>query len=266
MTTAATRTVALLGHPVAHSRSPQIHTAAFAAAGVDAVYVTADVAPADLPAAVAGLRALGLLGANVTVPHKQAVVDLVDALSSIAELAGAVNTLWWDGGALAGDNTDVTGLLAVLGGQVGVGSDHEVLIAGAGGVARAAAVALGRLGARVTVDARRPDAAAEVTELARRAGAQPGRGRPQVVMNATPLGMHGETLPDEWRVREADQVAIDLVYAEQATPFVRDARAVGARAVDGLELLVAQAAGSFSRWTGRPAPVAAMRAAVGLSR
>lgn len=280
MTTAATRTVVLLGHPVAHSRSPQIHTAAFAAAGIDAVYVTADVPPARLPEAVAAVRALGWLGANVTVPHKQAAAGLVDALTPEAELVGAVNTIFWSddrGGArLMGDNTDASGLVRVLEEDVRLRPGDTVEIFGAGGVARAAAVAAGRVGARVRVSARRPEAAASVAALAASAGAQvrppvdedvgvqPGTVRPRVVVNATPLGMHGEALPDDYMRLEPDQVALDLVYADEPTPFVRAARSRSARAFDGLGLLVAQAAGAFERWTGRAAPYEEMaRAARG---
>jgi shikimate dehydrogenase len=263
VTTARTRTVVLLGHPVDHSRSPQIHTAAFAATDVDAVYVTADVPPDQLPAAVAGIRALGLLGANVTIPHKQALPVLVDRLTAEAELVGAVNTLFWDDGALVGDNTDATGLVGVLRDDVGLAAGDVVEIFGAGGVARAAAVAAGRLGARMKVTARRPDAAAEVAALAARAGAQAAGGEPaRVIVNATPLGMHGEPLPDVYLELDPGQTALDLVYGADTTPFVAAARARGVPAFDGLGLLVAQAAGSFTRWTQRAAPVAAMRAAV----
>lgn len=272
MTTARTRTVVLLGHPVTHSRSPQIHTAAFTAAGIDAVYVTADVASEHLGSAVAGIRSLGFLGANVTVPHKQAVAELLDALTPEADFAGAVNTIFWSDDTLTGDNTDISGLIRVLRDDIGVSADTRVEIFGAGGVARAAAVACGRLGLRVVVTARRAEAAAVVASLAARAGAQVGQmsksqpsggARADVVVNATPLGMHGEPLPDAYMRLEADQVALDLVYADQDTPFVDAARKHGARAWDGLGLLVAQAADAFERWTQVPAPVEAMAASVG---
>ena len=271
MTTAATRTVVLLGHPVAHSRSPQIHTAAFAATGLDVVYVTADVRPERLDAAVAGLRALGFLGANVTVPHKRAVAELVGALTPEADLVGAVNTLYWSDGVLTGDNTDTTGLARVLRDDVGVRAGDPVEVFGAGGAARAAAVACGRLGLRVTVTARRAAAAADVAALAARAGGltadefgpvKSDSREPRVVVNATPLGMHGEALPGAFMDLHPDQVALDLVYGDTITPFVRAARSNGARAFDGLGLLVAQAADSFERWTGQPAPVEVMAAAV----
>lgn len=277
MTTARTRTVVLLGHPVAHSLSPRLHTAAFAAAGVDAVYVTADVAPDAVADAVAGVAALGLLGANVTIPHKQQVARILDRwsregrarLSDGARLAGAVNTLYRVDGQVAGDNTDITGLGRILTGDIGVQAGETLEIFGAGGVARATAVAAGRLGLRVLVTARRPPAAADVAALAVEAGGAVPDGTarvdapvPRVVVNCTPLGMHGEALPDRYLHLRAGQVALDLVYAPTDTPFVAAARRRGAVAVDGRRLLLAQAADSFRHWTGRPAPVAAMEAAL----
>lgn len=256
MTTARTRLACLLGHPVAHSASPQIHTAAFAAAGVDAVYVAFDVSPGDLPAAVAGLRRLGVLGANVTVPHKRAVLALADARTPEANAVGAANTLLFDGDAVTADNTDARGLRTALERDVGLRSGDAAVIFGAGGAARAAAVALGRLGARVRVEARRADAAQDVTAVARAAGAATGEaGVPRLVVNATPLGLRGEALPDRFMGLSADQVALDLVYRHESTPFLRAARRAGAAAHDGLGMLVAQAAWSFERWTGLPAPV-----------
>jgi shikimate dehydrogenase len=259
--TAATRLVCLLGHPVGHSVSPQIHNAAFAAAGIDAAYLACDVAESQLAAAVAGLRGLGALGANITVPHKRAVLDLVDELTDEARAVGAANTLWFRDGRLVGDNTDASGLGDVLD-DVGIEAGDPVVLFGAGGAARAAAVALGRRQANLEVVARRQLAAAEVAALATAAGATPTTaGRPRLVINATPLGLHGEPLPQRFMDLAAGQVALDLVYGATATPFVAAARAAGAQALDGRGMLVAQAARSFQRWTGRMPPRAVMTAA-----
>jgi shikimate dehydrogenase len=261
--TAGTRLACLLGHPVAHSVSPQIHNAAFAAAGVDAVYVAFDVPPPALPGAVRALGELGALGANVTVPHKRAAWELADERSREAEVVGAANTLSWRDGRLVADNTDAPGLQAVLA-RIGLQRGEDAVIVGAGGAARAVAVALGRLGARVTVEARRPQAAAEVEALARVCGAAagpPASAVPRLVVNATPLGLHGERLPDRHMSLGRGQVAFDLLYGRAATPFLASARAGGAVAVDGLGLLVAQAALSFERWTGLAAPLEAMHLA-----
>ncbi len=263
MTTAATRLVGLLGHPVGHSASPAIHTAAFAAAGLDAAYLAFDVAPDRLPAALEGLAALGALGANATVPHKRAVWEAAARRSPEAELVGAANTLWWSDGELAVDNTDASGLERVLLDDVGLPRGAPVVLFGAGGAARAAAVALGRLGAEVEVTARRAGPAAEVADLLSRAGGRPAErlAAPTLVVNATPLGLAGEALPDRFMDLAPGQTALDLVYGPADTPFLAAARTAGAAAHDGLGMLVEQAALAFERWTGFDAPREAMAAA-----
>lgn len=260
--TAATRLVALLGSPVAHSLSPQIHASAFAECGVDAVYLAFDVGPEDVPAAVAGLGALGALGANVTVPHKRAVLDLADEVTAEAAAIRAANTLSWQDGRMIADNTDAPGLQQVLQHDVDLAPGDGVVLFGAGGAALACGVALGRCGARVEIVARRPEAALAVEERLVAAGGTAGSVlEPRLVLNATPLGLHGEALPARFMRLNRDQVALDLVYGPEPTPFLNAATAAGARALDGLGLLVAQAALSFERWTGREAPVKTMSAA-----
>jgi shikimate dehydrogenase len=260
---ATTRLLCVLGHPVAHSISPQIHNAALAAAGIDAAYLAFDVQTERLAAAVAGLRALGFLGANVTVPHKRAVWDVVDGHSREAEAVGAANTLFWDGDRLVADNTDAAGLQTVLERDIGLRAGDPVVVFGTGGAARAAAVALGRLAAQVEVVGRRPDAVLDVASLARRQGAAVAEHleRPRLVVNATPLGLRGEVLPDRFMRLDPGQIALDLVYGRVPTPFLVAARERGAQAVDGLGMLVAQAVLSFERWTGQPAPLEAMQGA-----
>lgn len=262
VTTAATALVCLLGDPVAHSRSPRLHTAAFAACGIDAVYVACAVR--DVAAAVDGLGVLGALGANVTVPHKRAVWAHVLRRTDEAQVVGAANTLFRDGGHWIADNTDAAGVQRVLADDVGLEPDEGVVLFGAGGAARAVAVALGRLSARVRVEARRAGAAADVQRLAGVAGAAdlPAGQAPRLVINATPLGLRGERLPERFHELQDGQVALDLVYGGSATPFVTDARARGLAAWDGLGMLVYQAGAAFERWTGRSAPLDAMRDAV----
>ncbi|HSJ46247.1 MAG TPA: shikimate dehydrogenase [Euzebyales bacterium] len=259
MTTAATALVCLLGDPVAHSKSPQLHTAAFAACGIDAVYVACAVR--DARAAVDGLDVLGALGANITVPHKRAVWEHVRRRTSEAERIGAANTLFRDEGRWFADNTDAAGVHRVLVDDVELEPGAGVVLFGAGGAARAVAVALGRLGARVRVEARRAAPAADVQRVASDAGAGelPARATPQLIVNATPLGMHGERLPQRYHELHDGQAALDLVYGPSQTQFVADARARGLPAWDGLGMLVAQAGAAFERWTGRPAPLSAMR-------
>lgn len=262
MTTAATRLLALLGHPVGHSASPQIHTAAIRALGLDAAYLAFDVVPDGLADAVRGLGALGALGANVTVPHKRAVLDLVDEASPEARAVGAVNTLVYSDGGVVGDNTDARGLEQVFARDAGLRPGDGVVLLGAGGAAMAAAVALGRAGARVEVVTRRAEAAHEVERrLVACGGEVGGVAEPRLVLNATPVGMHGEALPKRFLTLGPGQVALDLVYGPEPTPFLRAAAGRGALALDGLGLLVAQAALSFTCWTGCDAPLEAMRVA-----
>lgn len=260
---AGTRLACLLGHPVGHSLSPALHNAAFAEMEIDAVYLAFDVEPARLAAAVEGLRAAGFLGANVTVPHKRAVLDLADARTAEAEAIGAANTLFWEGDRLIADNTDAPGLEQVLRNDLALTASDGVLLFGTGGAARAAAVALGRIGAAVRVQGRRPEAVEEIAALAARHGAVVAGGgeSPRVVVNATTLGLHGEPLPDELMALRPGQVALDLIYGED-TPFLAAARAAGARAEDGLGMLLAQATRSFARWTGREVPQAVLERAI----
>jgi shikimate dehydrogenase len=262
---AGTRLVALLGDPVAHSVSPQLHGAAFAACGLDLTYLAFGVPAARLADAVAGLGALGALGANITVPHKVAALALADVVGEEAAAVGAANTLTWTAGGLRADNTDAPGLERVLREHADLRGGEAVVLLGAGGAARGAAVALGRLGAAVSVHARRPEAAADIAALVEKAGGAVTDTDPagaRVVINATSLGLHGESLPEAFHALRPDQVALDLVYGRAPTPFLRDAAAAGATAVDGRPLLVAQAALSFERWTGVAAPLSVMTAAV----
>lgn len=253
---AATRPVVLLGDPVDHSLSPLLHNTAFRMLDLDLVYLALPVAAADVEAVVRALGAVGCAGANVTVPHKLAAHALCDELTPVAELTGAVNTLWWDDGTLCGDNTDVTGFERVVDDHGGAGG--AAVVFGTGGAARAAAVALGRAGADVAVVGRRPAAADAVAQLVGGAGidladeASVGSAvaRADTLVNATPLGMRGEELPAAFMAVSADQVVHDLVYARGDTPFVAAARASGATAVDGRALLAAQAEDAFERWTG----------------
>jgi shikimate dehydrogenase len=278
----------LLGWPVAHSRSPAMHTAAAADVGVPLRYRALAVAPADLDAVLDGLSVRGIRGANVTVPHKLAVLPRCDVLTAEARLVGAVNTLTWERAAdgrpvLEGHNTDAGGLERALAEDVGDLHGTPVLLVGTGGAARAAAVALVRSGARVSVAGRDPRGCVAVLDVVGATDRVGGAARGTVdlqdgaalavalaevtlVLNATSLGLHGEHLPAPLEALRADQVAYDLVYGRE-TPFVTAARASGAAAHDGLGMLVHQAAEAFTRWTGVAAPVAAMRAAaVGLGR
>lgn len=273
--TASTRLVVLLGWPARHSLSPVLHNAAFRAQRLDLVYLAVPTPPDAVRDVVPALGAMDVLGANVTVPHKREVVEACDELTEEARLVGAVNTLHWGAAGLVGDNTDARGLLAALRADVTPTPGDRWLLFGTGGAARAAAVAIGRLGGAVTIVGRRADAARNVAELAARSGAadtevvltdDPGRFGAAVrevrtIVNATPLGMAGERLPEPLMTLEPGQVAYDLVYDPAPTPFLVAASERGAAAHHGLGMLIEQAAASYERWTGGPAPREVMGAA-----
>jgi shikimate dehydrogenase len=221
---ATTRLVALLGHPVAHSLSPRMQNAAFAACGLDWAYVALDVPPERLADVVRGLAAAGFVGANVTAPHKLAAARLCDEAA-----AESVNTLVFDDGRVVGTSTDA----AVLEGR----SLGRVSIVGDGGAARAFRAAL-----------------PEARVFSRRGVWPPDVRDSELVVHATPV--RDEVL---FAVSQG-QTLIDLPYPESATAAA--ARAVGATVIDGLEVLVRQGAASFERWTGVPAPLDVMRNAV----
>ncbi len=273
--TAATRLVVLLGWPARHSLSPVLHNAAFAEQGLDLVYLALPTPPEELAQVVGALGAAGVVGANVTVPHKVAVIDRCDHLTAEAQLIGAVNTLVWTPDGLVGDNTDAAGLAdAVLAdGAAERGTPWVVL--GSGGAARSVAVAAGRLGCPLTVVARRASAAADLAALAHRAGSPDAAGLDvadvaavtaavagaRTVLNATPLGMDGEELPAPFTALRPGQHAYDLVYTPPRTPFLAAAGDAGAGAHHGLGMLIGQAAASYRRWTGQAAPTGTMSAA-----
>lgn len=259
MLSGATRLVGIIGNPVSHSLSPRMQNAAFAAAGLDWACVPLRVDADRVGDAVRGLVALDFAGANVTIPHKTAVLDFCDEVDPVAERARSVNTLVVRDGRVLGSSTDG---LAVTGAVDARGA--RVLVLGAGGAAQAVAVALADAGATsVAVAARRRE---QAEELARLAGGQavpwpPSGVDADLVVNATPLK---EELLIEPR---PEQQIVDLAYLPDGRPtaLVAAARAAGCRAVvDGLEVLVRQGAASFERWTGAGAPVDAMRAAVRL--
>lgn len=279
-----TQLVTLLGDPVAHSLSPLIHNTAFRAQGVNAAYVTTRVAADDLRAAVDGLRAMGFLGANVTIPHKQAIQELLDSVSPRADAVGAVNTIVRvtppdEPATLRGDNTDVTGFLAPLQSHADRLQGAEMLIFGAGGAARAVTYSLLTEYAphRLTLAVRTPSKAEPLLldfaahdpnnalSIVPMEEAGPALRASTLVVNATPLGMHPEvdrtpwTEPDDF---SAAHIVYDLVYNPTTTRLLREAEARGAAVIGGLDMLVGQAAAAYTQWTDRPMPVEAVRDAL----
>lgn len=243
----------VLGWPVGHSRSP----AMMRAAGLER-YQRLPVAPEAFDDTVRALGAAGFRGANVTIPHKQAALALATRATATARAIGAANTLTFGaGGEIAADNTDAPGLLAALEGR----PLRSALVLGAGGSARAAAWALRRAGAEVSVWNRtRARAEGLQARVVARAVAA------DVLVNATSVGLDDSSTPFKDLPLDADALAeyatvVDLVYRAGGTALTREAAERGIATIDGLEILVRQGALSFSSWTGEPAPLELMRAA-----
>lgn len=267
----------VVGWPVEHSLSPAMQNAAFAAQGIDSVYVALPVETNAVEAALRGAHALGFLGLNVTVPHKQAAAAQCAALDPVAAACGAANTLRRTPAGWEGFNTDATALVQLLDGA-GVRAGATALLIGAGGAARAGGWAALEVGLRLRVTARRPEQAEALCAALSRSGAggaagpEPvpwvslaGAGRSaDVVMNGTSVGLSGQPRSLPGLAFRSGQVALDMVYGD--TGFSRDALAAGAHVVRGEQLLVRQGALSFHLWTGRPAPEAIMAAALHTGR
>lgn len=275
-----TRVVGVIGWPVRHSLSPMMHNAAFEVLGLNWVYVPFAVAPDQVAATVQAVRALDLVGLNVTIPHKLAVLPLLDEVSAEAHALGAVNTIINDQGTLRGRNTDGEGFLRSLreiGGDV---TDRSVALIGAGGSARAVALAAAKANVgQLTIINRTVEKAELVAEMVR--AAQPGVAvkvvgldtgeaeqavrEAQVLIDSTAVGMypHHETapvIPAEWL--QMEQTVCDLTYNPRETVLLRAAKAVGAHTLDGTGMLVHQGALALEYWTGEIAPVEVMREAL----
>jgi len=257
------------GWPVAHSRSPAMHEAALAAAGLEGwSYQLLPLPPELFAETVRALPAAGFRGVNVTIPHKHAALALADSASAAAREIGAANTLTFErDGAINADNTDAPGLIAALGERWDP-AGRRVLVLGAGGAARAAVWALLRAGAAdVAVWNRTAERARALTgELGGRAVEEPPPA--EIVVNCTSVGLADrdatfKALPLQADSLGAGSCVVDMVYRDGGTRLLEAARTRGADVIDGLEILVAQGAASFERWTGRTAPREAMRAAVG---
>ncbi len=265
----------LIGWPVTHSLSPLMQNAAFAACGLNWRYELWPVPPDTLAATVAGLRRAGIVGANVTVPHKTAVLPLMDGLSAGAHLLGAVNTIVYTEGRLVGHNTDVTGFWQALVEAGGLPPGGRAVLLGAGGAARAVYGALRTHGIGVTVLARNIAAAANLLNMTK-----PGDGiagtldahalvaaleGATLLVNATSIGMwpYVDASPIPTGVQLPPHLLVyDLVYRPRRTRLLAQATAAGCRTLDGLGMLLHQGAASFELWTGQRAPIAVMRAAL----
>lgn len=276
-----TRIVGIIGWPVEHSLSPAMHNAAFAAAGLDFAYVALPVPPERVKDAIMSIRAMGLRGVNVTVPHKQAVLPFLDKIGPLARLLGAVNTIINDNGVLRGENTDGYGFMTAL--REGAGFEAKgtsCAIIGTGGAGRALAFTLALDGAaRLTLVNRPMDWAEAVAkemqdkakdlpeplaELSVHGLDDPGLASQlaecDLIVNSTSLGMHEgdpSALPGD--AFPAKAVVCDIVYTQRETLFSRLARERGCRTVHGLGMLLHQGARAFELWTGQKPDVELMR-------
>ena len=272
--TLTTLTVGIIGYPLGHSISPAFQQAAFDHYGMDARYVVWETPVDGLPQRIQSLRAPHVLGANVTVPHKEAVRSSLDSLSEAASRTGAVNTIVNRNGLLEGHNTDVPGFLRALKGDGGFDPrGKRVLLLGAGGAARAVAYALSSVGvASLTIANRTVERArrlAEVLSIGAIAKAVPierdalaANNGWDLIVNTTTLGMwhsagEGQS-PLPASLIPSHALVYDLVYNPSETPLLREAKAAGARTLGGLPMLVYQGAAAFQLWTGKEAPLEVM--------
>lgn len=271
-----TRLLALIGRPVEHSLSPRMHNAAFAADGLDFVYVALNVEPDDLPAAVKGAAALGLRGFNVTMPHKRAMPSLLDEVDEGARISGAVNTVVIENSRLRGYNTDGYGMVEACK-EAGIElADRRVLLLGAGGAAASIAVALGAEGVEeLRIVNRSIENARELLGKLREAGVENVEVYPsdalaeaareaEAMVNCTPLGMKdGDPLPIPVEYLDGDRTVCDAVYRPgKETRLVEQARARGVRVVTGERMLLYQGVQAQRLWTGREPNVRAMSEAI----
>lgn len=266
-----------MGNPVAHSVSPAMHNAAIALLGLEYVYVPFQVESENAGAAVEAIRALGIVGMNVTVPHKEAVIEHLDDVSEEARIIGSVNTITNDGGALRGTSTDGAGFLGSLE-ELGVKPEGlTVIVAGAGGTAKATVYALAARGAKVLVVNRTVERALKLAESINAAlggdlvsvdRLDANRLREtlkgaDVFVNCTSVGMHprADASPVPADALHAGLLVYDQVYNPRRTLLLRAAEEAGARTASGLRMLVYQGAISFAIWTGLEPPVDVMEKA-----
>lgn len=271
-----TKRIVLIGHPVAHSLSAAMQQAAFDQLGIDARYELWDRAPIELADAIAELRGDEFLGANVTIPHKERVVPLMDRLTDEAHVTGAVNTLTSEGRKLVGHNTDVPGFKVALDRLVGRQKmPRQAVVLGAGGGARAVVYGLIREGFQRVIVFNRHLHRAEglVKHFSRSAAHMELRAMPwhesiieselaktRVLVNATSIGLAGDETPLPAEILPPDLLVLDLIYAR--TRLLADAASAGCTVADGETMLLHQGAAAFTLWTGQPAPLDVMQAAL----
>lgn len=273
-----TRLCCVIGHPIDKSLSPIMHNEAFRAKGLNYVYLAFDVDTSRLKEAVEGLRALKVKGFNVTMPHKVAILNLLDRINEGASLVGAVNTVVNDDGELIGYNTDVNGIISALEAKVRSLKGLKALLIGAGGAARACIVALVSKGCKEIIIMNRTFDKAKLMaeDLGKKLkmnynleelsmnSLKKAINSVDILMNATPIGTYpnlDESIVPQELIKK-DMVVFDAVYNPKKTKLIRDAEKMGAKVIPGYEMFVGQGAASFKLWTGIDAPIDIMRRAV----
>jgi shikimate dehydrogenase len=280
-----TQLLGVIGYPVKHSFSPLMHNAAIAHLNqtdptreIDYVYLPFPIAPEDLECAIAGFRAIGLQGFNITIPHKQTIIPLLNEVTDVAKAIGAVNTVWRTETGWCGTNTDAIGFLAPLKPLAKTWANTPALILGYGGAARAVVAACAQLGcSEIWVAGRSPDKLTQfmhswesVGAIASKLSVVPWTAlakylpKAGLVVNCTPVGMHPHTAASplsnpEIQLIPPGSIAYDLIYTPRDTQLLQQASAAGLTAIDGLEMLVQQGAAALEIWLHQPAPVAVMR-------
>ena len=269
-----TKICALIGDPVEHTMSPVMHNTAYEKLGLDYIYIPFRVKPEQLARAIEGLRALNVRGFNVTIPHKVAIIPLLDGLDPLAEKIGAVNTVVNTDGELRGYNTDAEGFLRALLEHGIKPEGKKAVILGAGGASRAISYIMADKGARLMILNRQEeldwaqDIAAmikkdmgkevKVLELSRLAEALEGA---DILINATSVGMspNAESSPVPAKLLKKLPVVFDIVYNPIETRLLKEAGEAGARTIGGVDMLAWQGALAFEKWTGQEAPIELMR-------
>jgi shikimate dehydrogenase len=275
-----TRVYAIFGHPVSHSLSPRMHNAAFEALHLDCVYVPFDVQPKDFETAARAIRAMGISGVNITIPHKESIIFFLDEISPEASLTGAVNTVKNDDGKLTGYNTDVGGFLRSIREDLGFHPrGSTVTVIGAGGAARAVLSALCMNEAseiyiinrtfdkakKLAAEFKRnfKDTQIYALSLDDKERVEESLNSANLLVNATSVGMReGDLIEIPLELLSPRAVVYDLVYDPRETSLIKRVKEMGRRASGGLSMLLYQGVESFSIWTGTEAPIEVMRRAI----
>ncbi|MBE9098034.1 shikimate dehydrogenase [Vacuolonema iberomarrocanum] len=275
-----TKLLGVMGYPVEHSLSPVMHNAAIAHLQINYVYLPFPVCPDDLSQAIKGFEAIGVVGVNLTIPHKQAILPHLTEASELATAVGAVNTIWQTPQGWSGTNTDVAGFLAPLQAQARDWAEATVLVLGNGGAARAVVAGCAHLGVRAIQVAGRT---AEKLQHFQKSWPQPAiqsmlsthtwESLPALIpeaaliVNTTPIGMapHIDASPlaaSLWQLAQPGAIAYDLIYTPRPTRFLQDAQRQGLTTIDGMEMLVQQGAAALKLWIQHPVPIDIMRTAL----